>query len=436
MSGRRQTPFKKIGAFLAAAAVAVGLFMSPFMMGSALADELKDLLTEDMILTLHPASETMMNEDSELETTAVADIYRVAYAQKDPRYETIHFVALDAFSDLQTKLSDEKSLTSAVWVELAKDAAGIVLQDEELDPVLEGQAMETALTLPTGSFPIYGEGTDPEDSAAGLYLVLVRNANAAIDQHAQYVSGTDTIVTTSTYKYTYQPLLVVVPSTNNDLKAEVDDDGNPITDEYGNPIIPTVMTSDGEWYNEVAVTLKPLREAARGTFKIVKRVPKFDQNENNKKATFVFEIKTDNYPDYVLEPHYNDVIEISFDKAGEKTWPDDYLKQEDWPTLPVGVKVTVEERYTGSVYVLDVGYSDQRATKTIVANTLDENHELVDNSIIFKFKDDYTDDHRWGGSVRNKYDVMVNDDPEHTYSVQVQQESHDYRKQEPEQTQQ
>ncbi len=226
---------KRLCTFLMTVTMAVGLFLSPFISQEVLAVD----LSGDHKLTVIPASEEFTDEDADLEGTAVVDIYRVAVAVADDKYDTIHFKAVSAYAGLQDKLTDEQSWTAASWEALAMEAAEIALAGDSPVEGGEGVAMNQKFTLPK-------EGG--EDTGAGLYLLIVRGKDSSASDQGTYIEDSPiTYVDTKSYHYTYKPQLVSVPTTNADLKPGADGKS------------PEVKTSDGEWFSDVKVTIKPAR---------------------------------------------------------------------------------------------------------------------------------------------------------------------------------
>ena len=388
MIGRKITSGKRIGAFLAAAALVVGMALSPLMAGQAYALNMDGPYT----LTVKPYGDSV-EEDPSLNVTA--DIYKVADAVKDPMYETIHFTAGSDYADVdvdgktfQEVLSAEKDLTKDVWKNLGIKA-GLTALDGGLTPV-DSKVIKSSDGADVSAFDI---------KKPGLYLVI---AHGTGENPADYIvkDGDDPaepLVTTATsddWIYSWVPQLVAVPSPSS---VETPDPEEP------------VMTSDGDWIDDITITLKPSLKPANGTFKIVKDLLRWESRTETS-AVFVIEATKNG------ETVYSNTVTMFFDEPGVQTWPDDFMDEEDYPELPSGAEVTVTEEYAGANYKLvsqSYGYVDANGDE-IEDKEFDAPLIEHEDTLQYTFVNDYEGGDKGSGGVENRYQVLINSDGSHS----------------------
>lgn len=150
----------------------------------------------------------------------------------------------------------------------------------------------------------------------GLYLVFARGARTDVGEHPfLYEDGGDIVtrVRTKEYVYTYQPLLVFVPGTDD----------------------------NGSWVYNVTLHLKPSRSAGRvGDLEITKTVRDFHADHDG-----VFVFRVDVYIDGVLDPRYGGIYTMTFNENGSRTVT--------LTGIPEDAAVVVTEVYSGAAYRLD-----------------------------------------------------------------------------------
>ncbi len=189
-------------------------------------------------LTINVAS----NESQVKEASAQAQLYRVASAVPDGRYDTYNYeFDVPEFASLKDGFN-QQTYTAEDWKELVKRAQKIA-EDNNVSPIVTAPVGDTITNLKDG-----------------LYLVLIPNASSG------------------KYNFTFEPTLVSMPGK---------------VDSYGNPVY---TTDQGTWVKDVTasyeINVKWSMEARKGGLKINKSV----NNPNGEPATFTFLIEgeTDN----------------------------------------------------------------------------------------------------------------------------------------------
>lgn len=239
-------------------------------------------------------------------------------------------------------LSLSDNPTPAEWRTLANEAGEIIYNNPSLVPAVSGKAGET-LTLP----------------APGLYAVI---AHGDLNPYVKTVGeGTEarrmSFVRGALFDYLYQPELIALPTKSPDASGVVS------------------TANAGEWLYNLSAALKPERERRLGSLEVVKTLLQYDTTSA---ATFVFEVKIELDGATLSRKVYS----LSFSDAGKKSFRLD--------ELPAGAVVTVTEVYSGAAYTL-VTANDQ--TATIEADTVKS----------VGFTNDYTETHRTGGSIENRF---------------------------------
>ncbi len=324
-----------IAAPLLAFLVAFGMIlMMPGLSGEAGAVDFDKACS----LTVQPGNEDLA---ADLEKAkVVVDLYQVAKAEPVSGYDTYTYAFADAYKSLEEIYQQDSN--NADWMAIAQGAAKIAL--EGATPAVTGAAV----------------GQPIEGLQCGLYLVIARGDG--LEDYTTTVTAEDgteriaTIANSPTYKYTYMPDLVSLPS----KEAE---DGEINT------------AGPGEWLYAMDVTLKPSQEIRHGSLEIVKTLQSYETRDP---ATFVFDVEA------VLDGSvvYSNVVSLSFTEAGQKST---LLEG-----IPVGAEVTVKEVYSGASYTV---VSADTQTATIVANEVAS----------VAFTNDYDDRHGGGGAVVNHF---------------------------------
>lgn len=227
MFGKKMTSLKRIGAFLAAAALTVGLAFVPAMSRQVLASDMPDM---DASYTLTVSPGEAAEKDSNVKVMAY--VYKVA----DFDGETFAFTAGSDYADakvdgksFQAVLDNGQKLNKDTWKALGI-AAGTEVLKKNLSPD-KNQLINGSNTMSLGKNP-------------GLYLIIACDAGKKVNDCAvkNGENPKEPLVTAAyTEKKTYYwvPQLLLVPSPENV------EDGGP------------AMTSDGNWINDISVTLKP-----------------------------------------------------------------------------------------------------------------------------------------------------------------------------------
>jgi LPXTG-motif cell wall-anchored protein len=223
MIGRKITSMKRIGTMIAAAALAVGLMLSPMAEQKAYAESLPQ---PDYTLTVKPGA--LVDADPNADGKVVADIYKVADGAENSQYLTIDFTAASNYAGVDvggTKFGDlvAGNPDNTQWRK-AGIAVGLKAIENGAGLVQKNVPVGTAVTL----------------EEMGLYVVI---AHGVDDNPADYIveNGEEaTVATVGEKTYYWVPQLVSVPSPDTVETPEAD-----------------VMTSDGKWIGDITIEIKP-----------------------------------------------------------------------------------------------------------------------------------------------------------------------------------
>lgn len=281
-------------------------------------------------MTIRPMEETdqAMAEDV-LKTNAVVDVFRVAKAEKTPGYDTYHYVYGAPFDGV-FGINDQTPENADDWDAMAQEAAKVVF-DKNVSRLKQGDLKGTV------------EGLEP-----GLYLLMARGGTAA-DSVADFRKdvtddkGNTTIVTYANspeYEYTFKPQLISLPMKGNRVPV--------------NPTDPPNTADSGDWNYNLEVYLKFERSVRYGSLTIRKVLSSYESETDipNDPVTFVFQV--DGETQGTAEnsgslPSYHAVDSLTFTAAGEDTVT--------FEKIPVTLKLTVREVYSGSGYEIAPGSS-------------------------------------------------------------------------------
>ena len=245
------------------------------------------------------------------------DAYKVAVAKKDNTYDTYTYEAVDGFEVSDVDLSTYDGLkqmdTAAKWDNFAQELTKIVKDNK-----------------PAGANPFsFTFGQPSEDLEHGLYLILAHGDMTDYFETEEVDDPTDpshkttkvvgTIFNTDTNSYSFRPILVAVPSTNQDTSQDMTTDQTP-------------------WVFDLNVYLKPSEKPLYGNLKIIKQLIVQENRIKNTPMIAVFKITGKDAEGTVV---YRNVASITI--PGDQ----DYVVLEH---IPVGTVITVEERYDGSGY--------------------------------------------------------------------------------------
>lgn len=220
----------------------------------------------------------------------VADIYRIADADKLPAVDAEDYTLLPLYSELTIPGADDET----GWRTFASEAAELALT--EGTPIVTGATLDTVISADDAG----------ESLAPGLYLVAARGSELA-EYTAAAEDGIATLARTDVWEYSFTPALVSLPA---------------------------VSTEGGPEYS-ASTTLKSARTRRTGALELVKELMTWEASEP---ATFVFSVEA------VLdgETVFSDVSAMTFTGAGRRS-----LRLEG---LPVGAVVTASEIYSGAHY--------------------------------------------------------------------------------------
>ena len=276
---------------------------------------------DDCYMNIYSADPTSeVAEDLNSSAGVVLDVYRIASAVKDPKYDTYSYVFdVEGFDTLAL----EEDMDRDKWDALAQKAAGIV-KDSTVAPLATGAA-EGSEAIPDIS------KLSEEKLGKGLYLVIARSAELA-DKSEYFGEVEGRIVSyaqSEEFIYSFAPQLVALPS-----KGDLTD--------------PDASANTGDstpWANTVTVYLKSSREDRMTGLVIRKTLSEYVAPSD---ANFVFRITAEAEVKGETKQVYSRVVLITFTEPGEKT-----LTLEN--VIPVGASVKVEEIYEGASYRLKSG---------------------------------------------------------------------------------
>lgn len=312
-------------------------------------------VTRQVSLTVKPAGggEQDKNEFSDDIGNAhiVIDLYKVADAKKVSGYDTYDFSVKELYKGLFEKDdADIKKMTNEQWRKAGQEAAAIAL----------GTAPEAQAQTPD----VKGAGIDTKmsDLGAGLYLVIARGSTISSNE---YIKTSEdgriyTIANSDLYEYRFEPELVALPSKDVNEAGQIN------------------TANTGEWIYDAVIYLKAAREPVKSSIRIVKKLDKYETKDP---ATFVFHVFDTDTKGKV----YDDYFPIVFDEPSEKAGKEILIED-----LPAGLKLTVEETYSGGNYAVT---TDKSRQVTVEAAQV----------VRAEFKNTYDDTYKGGGSIANKF---------------------------------
>lgn len=428
---------------LTALTLAVGVCgASPMISGAAELD-----LKNDCRMTIFPESpqkpvDKKFGDDLETNAQVVVDVYKVADAVKVPGYDAYSYELKGAYTKLTLPQGTDgdgvKHPTAEDWRALAQEAAEIALtEDGDTQLVMktvDASKNRRALWLPNDS--------DNGETATGLYLLIARSHDMTeVADYKIHMGSEDgdiaTIASSDQYTYIFSPELISIPMRGENGTVDV---MGPSPEEENGPL-PGGMTGDytyttsddGEWVYDLNVYLKPIRVLRYGSLEIAKKLEVYESEEEvqqpttggtgqNEKVTFVFKASwTDPADSTKTETR---VDSLTFDGAKEEKL---YIDR-----IPVGVRVTVEEIYSGASYEI-VGEAtqeamveaekiqngiavldDKNAVKTIISGPMEEGQEPADPIIGLEASVAFTNTYNWdqkkGYGIKNSFTYDENGD--------------------------
>lgn len=333
-------------------------------------------------MTVHPMKETDDNKDmaADLKSAeARVDIYLVAEAEKVPGYDTYRYKPASAFQSMSESIEKETE-NAADWEAMAQEAAKIVF-DSSVLPSATGRV--------DGATPV-------SNLAPGLYLLMARGG-VGTDRVADFRKdvtdgdGNTTIATyanSAQYEYTFKPELISLPMRNSEVPV--------------NPPVPPNTADRGDWEYALDVYLKPERSVRYGSLTIRKVLSSYESETDipNDPVTFVFQVDGETQGTSENSgslPSYHAVDSLTFTAAGEDTVT--------FEKIPVTLKLTVREVYSGSGYEIAPGSSLVQEGIEISAGE--------PTILEIPFTNVHNDDLKRGHGIKNQFTYESNnpDDP-------------------------
>lgn len=285
----------KMKKHLGAALLALGLLVSVALGSRALA------VGEgpNTLVTLASASTDESFVADIAQANVVVDVYKLADAVKNSSYATYDYALTDSFASLGTSFSSAQ--VDGSWETVAEGAAQLI----DNAPKVISEA------------PV-GEDIHLDD---GIYLVIA---------HGEGITD-GPVAYSDTYRYTFAPSLVALPTNVQEGYEELGYLSSPID-------------TTGEWRTSVTIALKPRQDPLYGDLVITKNLPTFSGSEP---ATFVFHVTGEDYDEYAS-------VYATSEGATSTTLVH----------IPAGLTVSVTEVYDGARYTPEGGAT---ATATIVS---------------------------------------------------------------------
>jgi len=264
-------------------------------------------------LTVHATNSTDEAFIADIAQASVqVDVYQVAAAEKDLKYDTYNYTLETPYSSLQDLLDyalDPKNKESN-WQDFSDAAAKLLFDGAE----------GVSGTLVKANVPV---GEALENLSNGLFMVIPHGAGKTP------AKAEDMTADSKEFRYTFQATTVALPS-----KYDANEDGD-ISTAY----------EDGEWVSDYEISLKPTQTPLYGSLVINKTVTNFQGS----KATFTYHIvSTPESPN-----KYDNWAAITVTSEGSTSTTLRHIKG--------GTIVTVSEIYDGSRFEL-VSANDQVAT--------------------------------------------------------------------------
>ena len=364
-------------------------------------------------LTVNSSASTDQDQDLLDEAGVVVDIYRVADAIPDERYDTYHWEPIDLLKDRGVEIPE--GLDRAGWRQKTTEITNIMMGkapdgQTQWNPKENTDALINMISVPADGSDNSRKkennalGTEITGLKAGIYLIIPHGSNvtnycstnraAEANENAAADATTDSAVTdpaslsptvmlARATKRTYQfaPELVAVPTKEPNEEGQIMTSNRPYSWEYNPKIV-----------------LKPAQLGVGGDLEIIKDLSAYEYRKKNNlegverdvidPATFVFEV-TAYESQAIYEAQganapaiYHNFISIEFTDASSKSA---LIKD-----IPVGSYVVVKEVYSGRSYTAT---ADTTQTATI----------QPDQPVGVEFENDYDDRHGGGGSFTNNF---------------------------------
>ena len=355
MYDNKRSVTKKLKYGLIAAALTVSLAAALPVWTVGQAQAAPDLTAGGCSLTIERASETKQGD-------VVVDLYKVASAEPLTGYDTYQLTLEGEYAGFEDELNtamDPKRTVEAGANTLYRELAQKIARQVLLSSSENTEEGETA-SVPTMSVDLSGNskisGLDP-----GMYLVIAHGKGLTPAQYTTNVTeeGTGaqklaTVAYSDEYVYTYLPELVALPMRGVDENGIAPDDGSFRTDD------------DGEWANDVTITLKSEESLALAGLLISKtfQVPEGTVVSDREGCVYQIEAALGG------ETVYSNVVALKYD--GRATGSVRLEK-----IVPVGAQITVTEVYDGAGF-----QAEGDVVKTIGSAAADEGN-AINNNVFF-----------------------------------------------------
>ena len=272
-------------------------------------------LTIPVELGIVPAGSEFLEDLNEADI--VYDLYKVADATEISGQDTYGFAVREFYTSEAYAVEISPEMDAESWRTQAAHAFVKALTENDT-PLIWGQTSKADERFTTAD--------DGSQLLPGLYLLVARGADAALQDPSVYADTTDpeqpkSIAYSGNYIYTFAPVLIALPYTSPEINEEIH------------------TTADGEWNYSVTVHLKPERTERYGSISIVKKLLTYKKGTA---ADFVFTVRAEVYGSIVFEKE----VTISFDENSER------IQELVIDGIPIGATVTVEEKTPQDGYVL------------------------------------------------------------------------------------
>lgn len=321
--------------------------------------------------------------ETEKQGTITVDLYKVADAEKDQKYDgyTLAEPTGNKFESVKTLVSRANGMRDAnlteekrkdyynTYMGLAEAVAKEVLAVPNDSSVSGNDVAGKVMRVATGDIVGSKSTTFDKELEAGLYLVIAHGKGLT---PAKYIGTKDgklvTMAYSDGYVYSYQPMLIALP-----MKG---------TDNY----IFNTAQSEGDWQYAVSAELKAEMEIAKVPLYIIKTFKNPENRPLNGKIGCVFRIEAELNGQKI----YSNVVPAEF-VNGEIVLKETIM-------IPVGATVTVTEEYDGAAFDGENG-DNQPVTKTAIYTEDGENAPKYEVS----FENTYNGKEIGGDIVTNSF---------------------------------
>ena len=339
----------------------------------------------------------------------VADLYLIASAEKDDKYDTYHYATnfppvigtdmeefIKRLADDPDPANQNKQETMLKeFSEMAQRFAKAVLTNDALST---DKYPTVSAAKPSGNSPtITVTGLD-----AGLYLLILRGEDLKKTtdedgyittmtkegggQYQEYAYTGDNVITVTramsdSHEFLFEPQLITVPT-----KVVYDSENNPVQ-QYN--------TAYGEWTNVLNIVAKPDWKPRYGNLKITKTLTNFA--DLSKKGDY-FEPMTFSFSVVGVDENGETIYEKEV--ALSVTSPVSEAEVATLHDIPVGTSVTVTETYSGAHAS---GQTDPQTVIIKAPTMTNENGTTTTVTSNVSFTNTNNDTHRGGHGIENKF---------------------------------